>query len=247
MIRDELVVVGMDRSYEPYSGTSAPSAERKGGHGHDRKKDSSSGSHNNGNAFASVLEFFAGRGKNKNKAAAAAAAAAADADRPDATAVSTTPLTAHDSDPGEDYCSELHDNEPGPLLDTRCSFYPPMAGGQQRRRTSQPVAIKRGPGTRARAPRPPEPAGGVSGNVECAGEGREGGEGGEEREAPGDDAESKIKAWQRRRMSAKRESFTVRQRDPREREEGKMKKKLSSQQSNVALFRGPVPCVSLGF
>lgn len=36
-----------------------------------------------------------------------------------------------------------------------------------------------------------------------------GGEGGEAREPVGEDTESKIKAWQQRRMSKKRESFTV--------------------------------------
>ena len=218
MIRDEVVVVGTDRSYEPFSGTGALS-ERKGTHGHDRKKGSnnnssrsSSNNNDNNNVFAGIIDFFAGLGKNKNKAAAAAAGA--DSDRADA--LSTTPLTAHDSEPGEDCSSELHDNDPGPLVDPRWSVYPPIAGGQQRRRTSQPVAIKRGPGTRARAPRPPEPAaGGGSGNADCpAGERRgEGGEGGGAREPVGDDAESKIKAWQQRRMSKKRESFTVRERD----------------------------------
>lgn len=214
MIRDEVVVVGTDRlvSYEQFSGTRAPGAEHKGGHGHDRKKKGSSSnnsSNNNNNIFAGIIDFFAGLGKNKNKGAAAAAAAA-DPDRADAT-VSTTPLTAHDSELGEDYCSELHDNDPAPLLDPRWNVYPPMAGGQPRRRTSQPVAIKRAPGSRARAPRPPEPpADGGNGDVDCTAETREGEEGGEAPEEAGDDAESKIKAWQRRRMSTKRESFTVR-------------------------------------
>lgn len=207
MIRDEVIVVGSDRSpHEPFSGSSAPSAEPKGAQGHDRKKDSSSSSsindNNNGNVFTGIIDFFAGLGKpNKNKGAA-------DADRADV--VSTTPLTAHDSDAGEEYCVELHEelrDNPGPL-----SVYPPVAGGQQRRRTSQPVAIKRAPGTRAatRAParRPQEPAGG--GNVINAEGQREGGAEGA-RETAGDDAESKINAWQRRRMSTKRESFTVRE------------------------------------
>eukprot|EP00903_Cladosiphon_okamuranus_P013559 g12630.t1 len=206
MIRDEVVVVGADQSYEPRL---EPCPERKGRHGDDRNKDSGSGAGHNGNVFAAIIEFFAGLGKNKNKkapAAAAAAGAAGDSERGDATTVSTTPLTAHDSEPGEDCCSELHDNESGPLSNPRCSFYPSMVGGQPRRKTSQPVAIKRGPGTRARAPRPPEPVecdkiqSEKSGYVRACTR--------EESAAPGDDAESKIKAWQRRRMSAKRESFT---------------------------------------
>lgn len=227
MIRDEVVVVGSHRpSYEPFSGANAELKGEHGqgpGQGHRKSKDSTSSAtntKNKGNVLANIVDFFAGLGKKEDKRSAAAAA---DTDRADAV-LSTTPLTAHDSDPGEDCCSELHDNDPGPLLDPRWSIYPPIAGGKQRRRASKPVEIKRAPGARARAPRPPEPpAGGECGNVnvnikvDCTPtprpERREGGgDGGEEdEEEAGDDAERKIKAWQRRRMATKRESFTVRE------------------------------------
>lgn len=196
MIRDEVVVVGSDgSSHERFSGSTALTADEgkgKGAHGHDRKKGDNSRQEDKANVFTGIIDFFAGLGKNKNKPAAAS-----DADR--------TPLTAYESELGEE--SELHDNL-GPLLDPRWSIYPPVAGVKQRRGVSQPVAIKRAPGTRARAPRLPEPADGSSGNGEADGQGEREEEG--DGEQAGDDAESKIKAWQRRRMSAKRESFTVR-------------------------------------
>ena len=212
MVRDEVTPAlrlgGV--SYEPLGGSGGASADgRKGAAGHDRNK---AGGHNKNsggnNIFAGILGFFADLGKNKDRSSSESRAD-----------TSSTPLTARDSDPGED-CCELHDSEPAPL-EPRWNVYPPAAAaavggggeGQQKRRTSQPVAIRGTYGARAHQ-RPSEPVALPLGRTgaETGSSSSMAGEEEKEEEKPtcgDDDADAKIKAWQRRRVATKRGSFTV--------------------------------------
>jgi len=205
MVRDEVAPVLSGVSYEPLGG-GGHDRQHKAGHDRHDKAESRHGE-NNGNIFAGILGFFAGFGKNKDgRSNSSASETRAD--------TSSTPLTARDSDPGED-CCELHDNDPAPL-EPRWNVYPPGKGEgerQQRRRTSQPVAIKRPHGTRAstgRKQRPTEPVESQQDFQEPDAEGA--GQEGKPADCGGEDADAKIKAWQRRRMATKRGSFTVRRR-----------------------------------
>lgn len=190
-------------------------ATKGGAAGHDRhKKDKNSKKNrrpNNGNIFTGILGFFTGvdmtKNNKKNPGCDDGSSShqqqqrpRSDTDRADAM---STPLTAHDSG-GEE--SELRDHDPAPLQQSGWGIHPPVAGGQPRRRTSQPVAIKQASGTRAkRGTQEPTraPTGARGGGNTPQRE--------EEVDAGGDADEDKIKAWQRRRIDAKRESFTVRE------------------------------------
>lgn len=244
MMRDDVIVTAvLSNNHHELFGSGADD-RRKGAAGHDRcKKDNNNNSDDgrdddgdkititntntkrNGNIFTGILNFFAGLHSRNNTGGSGGSGggrnrdAASDADRADAL---STPLTAHASELGED-CCELQDSYPGPLLDPRWAIRPPIAGGQQKRKVSQPVAIKQTSGTRAlrkarEETEAPEPAGDDAKDrhqheerEKKKVEEEDGEEGAREETIDGlDEAERKIKAWQRRRMTKKRESFTVR-------------------------------------
>ncbi|CAM9090383.1 unnamed protein product [Scytosiphon promiscuus] len=195
------------------SGANSHAATKRGAAGHDRCKKDKNSSRNrrpNGNIFTGIVGFFTGADltKNNNNPRCNDSSASqqqqqqqqrarSDTDRADAM---STPLTAHDSG-GEE--SELRDQDPAPLPQSGWSVQPPVAGGQPKRRTSQPVAIKQASGTRSKrgAQEPRRAPTGARGGGDQPRREEEGGAG-------GDADEEKIKAWQQRRIDAKRESFT---------------------------------------
>lgn len=251
MVRDEATPVLSGISYEPLGGGGSTGADRrKGAAGHDRhNKAESRHGKNNGNIFAGIVGFLTHLGKNKDgRSNSSASESRAE--------TSSTPLTARDSDPGED-CCELHDNDPAPL-EPRWNVYPPVAAagggreGQQRRRTSQPVAINRQHGrasTRARKQHgSTEP---VDSSWQEHPEGPAPGKDGES--ACGEDADAKIKAWQQRRVATKRGSFTVRGEGRTTRVTGRLRakdcsrKRRRQQKQEIQKTRARASCFSVGF
>lgn len=192
------------------SNNNSRAAGKGGAAGHDRCKKDKGGNRNrrpNGNLLTGIVGFFTGFDKSKNKSnnpdcndSSDQQRARTDTDRAD---TMSTPLTAHDSG-GEE--SELRDQDPAPLPQSGWGIHPPVAGGQTKRRTSQPVVIKQTSGTRPKRGGAQEtrraPTGARGGGNQPRRE--------EGTEAGGSAEEDKIKAWQQRRMAAKRDSFTVR-------------------------------------